>query len=131
MKGFCYGAGLELAAACDLRVAAHDAHLAMPEVKHGLLPAYGGTQRLARLMGKGRALSFLLFRDPIDAPAAHQAGLVDLLVPPGEAEAAALRWAATLAGYEPHALAAIKQAIPAEAAATIVGQTSRPVLVER
>jgi enoyl-CoA hydratase/carnithine racemase len=115
IKGSCFGAGLELATACDLRVASHDARLAMPDLHTGLL-AQEGTLRLTRIMGRSRALSFMLLGEPIDAPTACQAGLIDQVVPPGEADAAAMRLAAKLAGYAPQALAWVKQAISSESA---------------
>jgi enoyl-CoA hydratase len=115
MKGLAYGGGVEMAAACDIRVAAADARFALPEVKIGIMPGYGGTQRVARLMGKGRALTFILCAEPMDAVTAQGAGLVDVLTDTGAAEATALAMAERLSGYAPLAMAGVKQAIHAGA----------------
>jgi enoyl-CoA hydratase len=81
INGFALGAGLELAMACTLRVAVATARLGLPELKLGLIPGYGGTQRLARLIGRGRALELLLTGDKIDAEAACRIGLVNRIFP--------------------------------------------------
>jgi enoyl-CoA hydratase len=81
INGFALGAGLELALACTLRVAVPEAKLGLPELKLGLVPGYGGTQRLARLVGRGRALELLLTGDRIDAQEAWRIGLVNRVVP--------------------------------------------------
>lgn len=84
INGFALGGGCELAMACHIRVAADNAKFGQPEVKLGLTPGYGGTQRLARLVGKGRALELLLTGDMIDAAEAYRIGLVNRVVPPAE-----------------------------------------------
>jgi enoyl-CoA hydratase len=89
LNGFALGGGCELAMACHLRIASDAAKFGQPEVKLGLLPGYGGTQRLARLVGKGRALQLLLTGDMIDAAEAHRIGLVNRVVPGAELMAAA------------------------------------------
>ena len=81
VNGFALGGGLELAMACTLRVAADTAKLGQPEVNLGLLPGYGGTQRLPRLVGPGRALEMLLTGEPVDAHEAWRLGLVNRVVP--------------------------------------------------
>jgi enoyl-CoA hydratase len=81
INGFALGAGLELAMACTLRVAVPTAKLGLPELKLGLIPGYGGTQRLVHLIGRGRALELLLTSDRIDAEAASQIGLVNRIFP--------------------------------------------------
>jgi enoyl-CoA hydratase/carnithine racemase len=111
MKGISYGGGLEIAGACDIRVAAQDARFAMPEVKLGIIPGYGGTQRLRRLIGVGHMLALVLGAQEIDAETANRWGLVDIVTPRGEAEITALQLAQNIASYAPVALAAAKRAI--------------------
>jgi len=111
MKGHSYGGGLETAAACDIRVAAQDARFAMPEVKLGIIPGYGGTQRIARLIGMGHTLTMVLGAREIDARTAEQWGLVDIVTPVGAAETTALELAQAIGAYAPLALAAAKRAI--------------------
>lgn len=81
VNGFALGGGCELAMACAIRVAAESAKFGQPEVKLGVMPGYGGTQRLPRLVGRGRALKLVLSGDIIDAAEAYRIGLVDELVP--------------------------------------------------
>src|SRR6204780_4112545 len=94
INGFALGGGCELALACTLRIASSSARLGQPEVKLGIIPGYGGTQRLPRLVGKGRALQLILTGDLIDAHEAHRIGLVNEvtaraeLIPRAEAIAA-------------------------------------------
>ena len=90
IHGFCLGGGLELAMCCDIRVASEDAQLGQPEIKLGLIPGGGGTQRLPRLVGLGRALLLNLTGDPIDARTAYDWGLVEKVVPREELREAAL-----------------------------------------
>src|SRR5689334_8053358 len=78
---FALGGGLELAMACTVRFASPNAVLGQPEVKLGLLPGYGGTQRLPRLVGRGRALQILISGESVDAAEAHRIGLVNAVVP--------------------------------------------------
>ena len=80
VNGFALGGGCELAMACHIRVASENARLGTPEVKLGLMCGYAGTQRLARLVGKGRALEILLSGEPVDAAEAHRIGLVNRVV---------------------------------------------------
>ena len=115
MKGYSYGGGLETAAACDIRIAASDARFAMPEVKLGIIPGYGGTQRIARLIGMGHALTMVLGAREINATTAEQWGLVDVVTPAGEAESTALAMAQAIGDYAPIALANAKRAIRAGA----------------
>jgi enoyl-CoA hydratase len=84
INGFALGGGCELAMACTIRLASETARLGQPEVKLGLLPGYGGSQRLPRLIGKGAALKMLLTAEIISAAEAWRLGLVDEVVPPGE-----------------------------------------------
>src|SRR3712207_141744 len=97
IHGYCLGGGLELAMACDIRVAAQDAQLGQPEIKLGLIPGGGGTQRLPRLVGSGRALLLNLTGDPISGQQAYEWGLVERVVPASELMNAALALARTLA----------------------------------
>ncbi|MGD0123891.1 MAG: enoyl-CoA hydratase-related protein [Terriglobia bacterium] len=82
INGYALGGGCELALACTLRIASENARLGQPEVKLGLIPGYAGTQRLTRLVGKGRALEMVLSGDPISAAEAYRIGLVNQVVPP-------------------------------------------------
>lgn len=84
INGYALGGGLELALCCTLRVAAENARLGQPEVRLGILPGYGGTQRLPRLVARGRALEMLLTGEPIDAAEACRIGLVNHVVPQAE-----------------------------------------------
>ena len=84
IHGFCLGGGLELAMCCDIRVAAEDAQLGQPEIKLGLIPGGGGTQRLPRLVGLGRAMLLNMTGDFIDARTAYEWGLVERVVPKAE-----------------------------------------------
>jgi enoyl-CoA hydratase len=84
INGFALGGGCELAMACSMRLASENAKLGQPEVKLGIIPGYGGTQRLPRLVGKGMAMQILLTADMISAQEAHRIGLVNEVVPAGE-----------------------------------------------
>ena len=84
VNGFALGGGCELAMSCHMRIASEHAKFGQPEVKLGLLPGYGGTQRLPRLVGKGRALQLLLTGEMIDANEAYRIGLVNRVVPAAE-----------------------------------------------
>jgi len=95
--------------ACDIRIAADDAQLGQPEIKLGLIPGGGGTQRLPRLVGHGRALYLNLSGDPISGSHAYEWGLVERAVPRAELMDAALELARTLSQRSPHAMAVIKQ----------------------
>jgi enoyl-CoA hydratase len=81
INGYALGGGLELAMACTVRFASENARMGQPEVKLGLTPGYGGSQRLPRLVGRGRALEMLLAGEPITAAEAHRIGLVNAVVP--------------------------------------------------
>ena len=106
--GYCLGGGLELALCCDVRICADDATLGQPEVKLGLIPGGGGTQRLPRLVGLGRANLLNLGGEFIDAETAYAWGLVEQVVPRDELIPAAMTVAAGFASRSPHALAVIR-----------------------
>ena len=103
IDGHCVGGGLELALACSLRIAASTAKLGLPEVKHGLVPGAGGTQRLPRLIGRGRALELTLSGRSLTGVDAATIGLVDRVVDAGVVEFA-LDYAGQLARYPSSAL---------------------------
>ena len=111
LHGVAFGGGLELALACDLRVAEHDARLGVPEMKLGVLPGAGGTQRLPRLVPAAIAKQMILTGEPITAERAHALGLINELAAPGEAVPAALSLAAQVAAGAPLALAAGKRLV--------------------
>lgn len=111
IHGFAFGGGLELALACDLRVVERGARLGLPEMKLGVLPGAGGTQRLPRLLPPAIARQMILTGEPIDAEQAHALGLVNELAEPGEVLSVAEKLAGTLAAGAPLALAAGKRLI--------------------
>jgi enoyl-CoA hydratase len=111
VNGFALGGGCELAMACTLRVAADTAKFGQPEVNLGLIPGYGGTQRLPRLVGRGCALELLLSGDAIDAQEAHRIGLVNRVVPAADVLATAQSIAGALAAKAPQAVRAILDAV--------------------
>ena len=96
IRGYALGGGLELACACDLRVAGETARLGQPEILLGIIPGAGGTQRLTRLLGPARAKEIIWSGRQLRAAEAHAIGLVDRLATPGEEEDAAWHWAAEL-----------------------------------
>jgi enoyl-CoA hydratase len=104
INGFALGGGCELAMACTLRLAADTARLGLPEVKLGVIPGFGGTQRLSRLVGKGVASYLILTGDPIDAQEAWRIGLVNRVVPAADLAAEARALALTLSHRAPIAL---------------------------
>src|SRR5262245_48659165 len=111
IKGYALGGGLELALACTLRIASDTAKLGQPETALAIIPGYGATQRLARLVGRGKALEMILTGDPIDAKEAHRIGLVNRVVPLAEIDQAADALAKTLMARGPVALRFALQAV--------------------
>lgn len=111
INGFALGGGFELAMACQLRIAGDTAKIGQPEVKLGLIPGFGGTQRLLRLAGRSAALELCLVGDPIDAPRAHQLGLVNRVVPAADLTAEVTALAGKLAALAPQALRGVIDAI--------------------
>jgi enoyl-CoA hydratase len=113
INGYALGGGLELAMACTVRFAAEGAKLGQPEVKLGLIPGYGGTQRLPRLVGRGRALELLLAGEPITAAEAHRIGLVNAVVPPAQLLPYCRAWLGRVLAHAPVALALVLEAVDA------------------
>jgi len=112
IAGHALGGGYEIALACDLRIAAEGGYrIGLPEVTLGLLPGTGGTQRLPRLIGRGRALELMTTGRTVTADEAHRLGMVDRLVPAGELDRTVAELAAGLAGGAPLAIAAVKRAV--------------------
>ncbi len=111
INGYALGGGCELAMACTLRIASESAKLGQPEINLGLIPGYAGTQRLARLVGAGRALEILLSGDQIDAREAHRIGLVNRVVPAADLMSEARRLATALATKPPLAVRFIVDAV--------------------
>ncbi len=111
LQGFALGGGLELAMACHLRIAGEKAKLGLPEIKLGLLPGFGGTQRLLRLVGRAAALELTLGGEPIDATRAERLGLVNRVVARDALEGEVSALAQRLANAAPHALRAILHSI--------------------
>jgi len=111
VNGFALGGGLELALACDIRVAAATATLGLTEINLAIIPGGGGTQRLPRLVGRGKALEMILTGARIPADEALRIGLVERVVPAGEALKATLELARTMAAKAPVALRYAKEAV--------------------
>ena len=111
INGYALGGGCELAMACTLRIAADTAKLGQPEIALGIIPGYGGTQRLSRLIGKGRALELMLTGTPVTAAEAHRLGLVNQVVPAAELMSRAKQLAQQLAQQAPLAVRYILQAV--------------------
>lgn len=113
VNGYALGGGCELALACHVRIASTKAKFGLPEVKLGLMPGYGGTQRLPRLVGRGAALRLILSGETIDATEAHRIGLVDLLAEPDALMTVAHALADTIATNGPVAMARAIEAVDA------------------
>jgi len=109
VNGLAFGGGCELAMACDVRLAARSALFGQPEIKLGIIPGFGGTQRLPRLVGENKALEMNLVGDPVLADEAFEFGLVNRVVDDHELFDSALAWARRLAGQAPVAVEQIKQ----------------------
>jgi enoyl-CoA hydratase / 3-hydroxyacyl-CoA dehydrogenase len=109
VNGLAFGGGCELAMACDVRIAARSALFGQPEIKLGIIPGFGGTQRLPRLVGQSKALEMNLVGDPIGAEEAYEYGLASAVVDDHELLDVALAWARRLAGQAPLAVEQIKR----------------------
>ena len=113
INGFCLGGGCELALSCDFRIASEKARFGQPEIKLGLIPGGGGTQRLSRLVGTGHALRLILSGDMIDAAEAKSIGLVEMVFSAEELRAKTLEIANRIAGMSPLTLKVAKEAVRA------------------
>ncbi len=111
IHGYCLGGGLEIAMACDIRIAAEGSKFGLPEVSRGTLPGSGGTQRLARMVGLGRALDIALSADHVGAEDALRMGLVSRLVPRAELMASAEALAKRIASHAPLSVLLVKEAV--------------------
>ena len=113
INGFALGGGCEVALACDMRIAARSAKLGQPEIKLGIIPGGGGTQRLPRLIGTGRAMKMILTGELIDAVEAERIGLVDLITEDDALHATTIEIARTMASHSALTLSLAKAAIRA------------------
>ncbi len=113
INGFALGGGMEIALACDIRLASSSARLGLPEVGLGIFPGFGGTQRAARLVGRGAASQLIFSGDPISADEAARIGVVNRVVPPAALMAETRKLAARIASRAPVAVAKAKAAIHA------------------
>jgi enoyl-CoA hydratase len=111
VNGFALGGGCELALACHIRIASDKAQLGLPEVTLGIIPGYGGTQRMARLLGKGKALELICTGDRIPADEAERIGLVNKVVPADQLMASAEEMARKMASRGPVAIRAAIEAV--------------------
>lgn len=111
VNGFALGGGCELALGCDIRLAADNARFGQPEVNLGVIPGFGGTQRLARLIGKGLAMELVLTGDMLDAAEAHRIGLANKVVPQAELLDTAKKMAAKISSKGPLSVRLAKEAI--------------------
>ena len=118
LNGDALGGGLELALACDMRIAADHVRLSLPEARVGLIPAGGATYRLPRLIGRGHALRMMLTGEPVSATEAFEWGLVDRVVPKGDFDEAVGGWIDTMLRSAPLAVQAIKELVDASASAS-------------
>jgi len=111
INGFCLGGGCELALACDIRIASENAQFGQPEINLGIIPGGGGTQRLTRLVGEGKAMEMILTGQFIDAKTAHAIGLVNHVVPADQLETKTMEIAQHISRKSPIALQLAKEAV--------------------
>jgi len=111
INGFCLGGGCELALACDIRIASENASFGQPEIKLGIIPGGGGTQRLTRLVGEGKAMELILTGDFIDAKTALSLGLVNHVVPLDQLQTKTMEVASRIADKGPIALQLAKESV--------------------
>jgi len=115
INGYCLGGGCELALACDIRIASDRAAIGQPEINIGIIPGGGGSQRLPRLVGSGKAMEMILTGDRISSTEAHRIGLVDEVVPHEQLDAKTMEIASRIAEKSPVAVRLAKQAMKAAA----------------
>ena len=113
INGYCLGGGCELILACDIRIASEKAQIGQPEINIGIIPGGGGSQRLPRLVGYGKAMQLILTGDRISGQEAHRIGLVDEVVPHDQLEAKTLEIANKIAEKSPIAVRLAKEAVKA------------------
>jgi enoyl-CoA hydratase len=111
INGFCLGGGCELALACDIRIASENAVFGQPEINLGIIPGGGGTQRLTRLVGEGKAMEMILTGEFIDAKTAYSIGLVNHVVPLDQLQAKTMEIAQRISKKSPIALQLAKEAV--------------------
>lgn len=111
VNGYCLGGGCEVALACDIRIASETASFGQPEINLGIIPGGGGTQRLTRLVGEGKAMEMILTGQIIDAKTAFNIGLVNHVVPPDQLEAKTMELANSIAEKGPIAVRLAKEAV--------------------
>src|SRR5205823_10257656 len=109
VNGYCLGGGCELALACDIRIASDTASFGQPEISLGIIPGGGGTQRLTRLIGEGKAMEMILSGAIVDAQEAYQLGLVNQVVPADQLETKTMELANRIAEKSPIALRLAKE----------------------
>lgn len=127
INGYALGGGCELALACDIRIAATTARIGLPEVTLGIIPGWGGTQRLPRLVGAGFAHEMILTGRMVDADEALRVGLVNHLHEPGALEGAAVEMATTIASRPAGAIARAKQMVASAGDDTLAAGCGREV----
>lgn len=113
INGFALGGGMELALACDMRIASNNAKMGLPEVSLGLIPGFGGTQRLSRLVGVGRAMEIVLSGDMITAEEGYRLGILNKICTPEELQATGVALAKSILSRGPHAIRKAKEVIKA------------------
>ncbi len=119
INGYCLGGGCELALACDIRIASETASFGQPEINLGIIPGGGGTQRLTRLVGEGKAMEMILTGEIIDARTAFNIGLVNHVMPADQLQAKTMEIATRMADKSPVALQLAKEAVKLASRSTL------------
>jgi len=119
INGYCLGGGCELALACDIRIASETASFGQPEINLGIIPGGGGTQRLTRLVGEGKAMEMILTGGIIDAKSAYEIGLVNHVFPANQLQAKTMEIANRIAEKSPIALSLAKEAVKLASRSTL------------